>query len=402
MKKLIEVVKKGRCYGCSACYNICPERCIKMEQDNEGFFVPSVNKLECINCNLCEDVCIAINPSIYSSQYQIKSAYAGWTKDATIRYNSSSGGIYSEIAKVILEYGGNVYGVVFDKETKKVRYSSSDVCSFDLQRKSKYVEAELLDTYNGVKKDLLNGRNVLFSGTPCYVSGLKKYLGAEYGNLITCDFICHGRPPQELFLKHLNYLESTYKSKIKYVDFRSKRLGWGRLQNFEVGFSSSKVKRFHICSDFYYSAFENAISLRQSCMRCQYANNTHHSDITLADYWEHMKKKEVKNDHRGISLAICNTTKGEHMIYELKNRIQLYVITEKEYNYVFHERNDYNYNLSNRRDFFDDFAKNKYEDNVNKFYENLKRKVKITLYLKNLLIKLLIFLIPIKKQRDRI
>ena len=41
-------------------------------------------------------------------------------------------------------------------------------------------------------------KRVLFTGTPCEVAGLKKYLRKEYDNLYTLDLICHGVPSSEL------------------------------------------------------------------------------------------------------------------------------------------------------------------------------------------------------------
>lgn len=402
MKNIIEVTKKGLCYGCSACYSICPEKCIKMEQDQEGFLAPYVDNLRCSGCSLCSSVCIAQKSKSDKEQYEIKRAYAGWSKNKNTRYNSSSGGIYTEIAKMILKSGGNVYGVIFDKKTKKVSYSSSDMCDFDLQRKSKYVEAELGDTYKNIKKDLLEGRQVLFSGTPCYVGGLKAYLGGKYDNLTTCDFICHGRPSSKLFRNHLNYLESVYKSTIENVDFRPKILGWSTLQHLEVKFSNKKVKRFYNVREFYFASFLKNTSLRKSCMRCNFANKVHQADITLADYWQYNKKASITNDNWGISLSLCNTTRGEVVMQEIKNETLLYSLLEEDFSYVFHERNDLNYNLENRSVFFKKFIENDYKNNVNEFYKSLKPKEKITFYLKDRLIKLISFIRGINEQREEV
>jgi coenzyme F420-reducing hydrogenase beta subunit len=390
MIKIEEVVKSGGCYGCSACYSVCPQKCIVMKQDDEGFFMPSIDKHKCIECNLCDNVCIGTDQYEFSNNKVVK-AYAGWTKNKNKRYSSTSGGIYSEIVEDTLKSGGNVYGVVYDKETKKVQYSSSDLASFNLQKKSKYVEAELLETYKNIRKDLTNGRQVVFSGTPCYVSGLKKYLGVKYDNLITCDFICHGRPSPKLFRKHLDYLECKYKSKIESIDFRPKLIGWSRLQHLEIKFGNKKVKRFYNMKDFFFSSFLKNISLRKSCMRCDFANNVHSSDITLADYWEYKNNPNLINDNQGISLILCNTAKGNLEISKIKSRCQLYDISENDFKYVFHERTDTNYDLSRRNMFFKNFMHNDYKENVKKFYKTTSFKMTIIFYIKNLLLNVLAF-----------
>ena len=48
-----------------------------------------------------------------------------------------------------------------------------------------------LDVY---KRQVLKTRPVLFSGTPCQVYGLYRFLGCRPENLTTCDLVCHGVP----------------------------------------------------------------------------------------------------------------------------------------------------------------------------------------------------------------
>ena len=50
-------------------------------------------------------------------------------------------------------------------------------------RGSKYFQANIGDTFKNVKRDLLNGKKVLFSGTGCQINGLYLFLGKDYQNL---------------------------------------------------------------------------------------------------------------------------------------------------------------------------------------------------------------------------
>lgn len=59
---------------------------------------------------------------------------------------------------------------------------------------SKYVQARIEHAYQDAKRFLLQGRKVLFSGTPCQIAGLHQYLRKPYDQLFTVDFICHGTP----------------------------------------------------------------------------------------------------------------------------------------------------------------------------------------------------------------
>ena len=61
-------------------------------------------------------------------------------------------------------------------------------------RGSKYVQSDLRGIFSQVRKDLMSGMPVLFSGTPCQVAALHSYLRKPYSNLTTVDFVCHGVP----------------------------------------------------------------------------------------------------------------------------------------------------------------------------------------------------------------
>ena len=51
-------IEKKNCSGCSACYSVCPKRCITMVRDEEGFVYPELTSPNtCIDCKLCEKVC---------------------------------------------------------------------------------------------------------------------------------------------------------------------------------------------------------------------------------------------------------------------------------------------------------------------------------------------------------
>ena len=53
---MIDIKDKKECCGCSACIQKCPKQCISLQEDNEGFLYPLVDKENCIDCGLCEKV----------------------------------------------------------------------------------------------------------------------------------------------------------------------------------------------------------------------------------------------------------------------------------------------------------------------------------------------------------
>ena len=112
-------------------------------------------------------------------------AYGAWNRDDDILLSSSSGGIFSALAHRVIEQGGIVFGVIW-KDKLTASFSSADkIEDLAKMRGSKYVQALPLYVYRDVRCELLSGRLVLFSGTPCQVYALKKYLRKPYGNLFT-------------------------------------------------------------------------------------------------------------------------------------------------------------------------------------------------------------------------
>ena len=59
---------------------------------------------------------------------------------------------------------------------------------------SKYVQSDMTGSFVEVKHDLEKGGKVLFTGTPCQVAAVKKYLSRDnidITGLYTVDIVCH-------------------------------------------------------------------------------------------------------------------------------------------------------------------------------------------------------------------
>lgn len=93
---MIEIKDKHNCCGCAACIQRCPKQCISLEEDNEGFLYPNVNKLLCVDCHLCEKVCPILNKKENKKPII---ALAAINTDEGIRLKSSSGGILYAISR---------------------------------------------------------------------------------------------------------------------------------------------------------------------------------------------------------------------------------------------------------------------------------------------------------------
>ena len=188
------------CTGCFACSNICPKDAITLPENNEGFYNPVIDEDKCINCSLCDKTC----PRVEEKQYHtMQKAYYGWVNDLEVRKNSSSGGIFNLLSSKILKEGGVVYGASFNYDgILRLECHSTDEVSIQELQRSKYVQSHIGYAFRKIKENLIEGRKVLFCGTPCQVDGLKSFLRKEYTNLITVDFVCHGVPSMSLLNLH--------------------------------------------------------------------------------------------------------------------------------------------------------------------------------------------------------
>ena len=359
---MIDFKDKSNCCGCYSCYNICPKKAIEMVEDEKGFKYPKIDKEKCIDCGLCEKVCPIINNK--NVEKEVK-AYACFNKNLETRMNSSSGGIFSLIANYILDLNGIVFGAQFDKEYNVVHSyieNQKDLYKFQC---SKYVQSDVGDTYKKAKEFLDNDKYVLFTGTPCQIEGLYKFLRRDYDKLYTQDFICHGVPSPRVWRKYLKEKNNMYNSQPKNISFRSKDNSW---QDFELKIQyENNVYRNTQGKDTYLRAFLNDICLRDSCYQCNFKKKNRLSDFTLADFWGIDNIDKSMNDDKGISLVVVNSNKGKELFEKLKENLEY-----KEVN--FDVAIKYNMNMissvkmnKNSEKFFNDLDKNDLDSLVKKY-----------------------------------
>lgn len=305
--KHIEITRLEKCCGCTACASACPKKCIEMKKDNEGFSYPEIDETACINCGRCVVVCPMLN---HEDGNVPKKVLAEKNKNEKIRSTSSSGGVFSELAKNFIINGGVVYGCALDENMVARHICVSTLEELPRLRSSKYVQSEMGNTMDEIRKRLLAGEKVMFSGTPCQVAGLKNFLNKDYDNLFVIDVLCHGVPSPGLFADYLEYLSQQYGGgKPIFVNFRNKKRGWKRLY-MEVCFDNGKRHYIYSGYDRYEGMFLNNLSLRPACYECKFTKSERFGDITLGDFWGIGKKYPQWDDDRGISVVMLNTKKG--------------------------------------------------------------------------------------------
>ena len=295
----------------------------------KAFYIQRLIKKKCINCGLCKKVCPFINYKV-NEKKEYPKAYAVKNKKTDDVLKSSSGGVFIALAKHIINEKGVVFGVAYDKDNNVIHIAVDNTKDLIKLQGSKYVQSNILNTFNEVKENLLKDKKVLFSGTPCQIRGLKNFLIKDYENLITCDLVCHGVPSQKLFNKYLSYLENKYNKKIRNYDFRNKeKKGWGLTS--KVIFEDNSIKYINSDFDPYYSNFLDCNTYRESCYNCKFASTTRSSDITLADYWGILSIHNSFYDKNGVSLILINSEKGNKYLDKIKNDIS---IIETDLNYA--------------------------------------------------------------------
>lgn len=311
------MVERDYCYGCTACYNICPTHCITMVEDSEGFLYPYVNEDKCIKCGKCEEYCPALHiRGIFDKR---PFTWGGYTRNSDIRRKSSSGGIFSELAEQIIADNGVVFGAAFNEKKDSVQHIAIDaIADINKIRGSKYVQSDLSNCFSEVLKILKEGRKVLFSGTFCQIDGLRMFLKDDYPNLITVEMICHGVPSPKLLKKYVDEKRKKLGGDIKSFSFRDEVGGPILYINIE---SENRKYRRSSQTDSYYSLFFSNNCLRPACYNCRSKGKQRVADFTLADFWGVENVASDLIDGGGISLVIVNTNKGMELFEKIKEKI---------------------------------------------------------------------------------
>ncbi len=312
---MIEIKEKSQCCGCTACSSICPKKAVVMKQDEEGFMYPIIDKRKCVNCGLCDKVCPVKN--VNKEMFEQK-AYIVNNKNDEIRKDSTSGGAFTPIAEYVLNQGGVVYGAAFDKNYNVVHTYVDNKESLTILRGSKYVQSFLGDTFKQVKDLLNDNRIVCFSGTPCQIEGLKKFLQKDYKNLITVDVMCHAVPSPLVWKKYLNYEASKLKGKkIKKVLFRDKSKYGYKYSTMTIKTDKDEYSR-GVESDPYLRAFFGDLSDRPSCYDCKFKKQCHVSDFTIWDCFIVDNFDKNLDDDKGTSRILINTENGRNTFEKIK------------------------------------------------------------------------------------
>lgn len=314
---MIELASSECCCGCAACRAVCPRDAIQMRPDAEGFLWPVVDSARCVQCGLCRKACPVLH---LGDPRQPLSVFAARAKDTALRLDSSSGGIFSLLARQTLAKGGIVYGAAIRLIDGRVVHRSAETeDGLSALRGSKYVQSDVGDIYRQAKRQVLAGRQVLFSGTPCQVAAFRRVLGREHDNLLCVDVICHAAPSPLAWQRYLekrlveqNQGRDSARAEgpmIRRISFRRKNCGWKRY-SLSLRFANDREYLKDLQHDTFLRGFLAELYNRPSCHRCSVREDRSGADLTIGDYWRVGEMFPGLDDDKGISVVLVNTRKG--------------------------------------------------------------------------------------------
>ena len=321
----------NKCIFCRNCENKCPKKAIKFKENFEGFLYPEIDNEKCVNCGLCLKVC-SKSSEVIKDINQETNYYFGQSKNAEVLLNSSSGGMFFEIAKYLFKkYDSmHVFGAELRISENSISLEHVEINQIDdLKRilKSKYIQSDLSSIFKRIEDYLKNNEHCLFVGTPCQCAALFKFLNKKYENLFVIDFICHGVPSKKLLNVYLEYLSKKGKIKtpLTSVDFRNKETSW---ENYDLKINDEFKITFSSKDNLFFKGFLSDKALRDSCYVCKFKGENRYSDITLGDFWGISDKQRdlLKNKKGGASVIVTHTDKGRNLIDNLFSESLIYPV----------------------------------------------------------------------------
>ena len=382
---MINITDKALCNGCNTCTVSCPvDECITMYMDNEGFFYPQVNLEICVDCHKCEKVCPYV-PELSmrkeeAERFETPLVYASYSKNHEVRVDSTSGGIFSELAFKMFDQGGYVGGAVYNEDYSVSHILTNNRNKLDEIRSSKYTYSLTDELFPEVKKQLKAGNKVLVCGAPCQISGLYTFLKKDYENLITCDFICKSVNSTKVFQKYIEWLENKYQSKAKKIKAKDKTTGWHKF-SMRVDFENGKSYVADRYNDpFFVGYLQTELFTMEACFSCEFRGFPRSADITLADFWGIENVDKSMDQDLGTSLIMINSDKGKAYYDSLGDAIVSKEFTLKDAepgNPAMYYDTKRVVDWETRNKFYEDLDKYPFDVIANKYFPMLTLKNKI-------------------------
>ncbi|MBE6842198.1 MAG: 4Fe-4S dicluster domain-containing protein [Ruminococcus sp.] len=309
---------KNKCVGCGACVSICPKWALSLQSDEYGYYRATIDNEKCVDCGLCSKKCPVLEKPM-NLNTETPDCYEFIAADKDIVQKSSSGGAFSVMANEAFKRNGVVVGAAWRDDFSVEHIMIENESDMPKLRKSKYLQSFLGNgILRKVKSVLDTGRFVLFTGCPCQIAGLRKFLDKDYDNLVMVDLLCSHAPSEKFFKSYIDSLKKCDGAEINDYEFRYKSTS----QNWDcttIKFKSNEqeVVRRGAKEDNYQRAYHNHTMCSSHCENCNFQASKRYGDITMGDFWWIDKKDSAQKFESGVSALIINNEKGKVFVDSL-------------------------------------------------------------------------------------
>lgn len=292
-----------------------------MAPDEDGFLHPKMVASKCIGCGRCEKACPVLYPGEKRRPVQV---YAAKAKDDVVRWGSSSGGVFTLLARKIIARGGVVFGAGFETGTWRIIHKPARTLEeLEDLRGSKYVQSDIGDAFSMAKSCLDAGQEVLFSGCPCQVAALKRFLGRDFSQLLTVDLICHGIPSPFVWQRYLDRRQRNEVGSRRITKILSRRFcDWSKF-SIQMSFDDECEPSYSKdrWTDPFMVSFVSFWGLRDSCLNCRFRGFASSSDLTLGDYNNADEIFAEGRDEKGVSAIVVHSQAGAAAVAEASSEM---------------------------------------------------------------------------------
>lgn len=238
--------------------------------------------------------------------------------------DSSSGGAFMAIATQVIKAGGLVFGASFDESFAVKHICVESLIDLPKLQGSKYVLSSIGSVFDDCLEAISSGVPAFFTGTPCQVYALRKFLEKratpdQLSLLLCADIICHGTPAPRLLEAYFTWLKKKNRAdKLTAYSFRSKHpYGWGHYYSYSFIRKGRTISRNGISSDDpYYRAFMQGRIYRKACYSCPFAQRERMGDFTMGDLWGAERYGDIFNLDYGVSALLINSQKADDFFAE--------------------------------------------------------------------------------------